>query len=44
MHYEGNDYEGPKVVLRGWMIGWTSPDRFHGWKQIEEWRRATCGR
>ena len=36
MHYEGNDYKGPKVVLRGWMVGWTSPDRFHGWKQIEE--------
>ena len=37
MHYEGGeDYRGPKVVLRGWMVGWTSPDRFHGWKQIEE--------
>ena len=36
MHYEGLDYTGPKVVLRGWLVGWTSPDRFHGWKQIEE--------
>ena len=35
-YYEGQDYKGPKVVLRGWMIGWTSPDRFRGWKQIEE--------
>ena len=36
MQYEGRDYKGPKVVLRGWMVGWTSPDRFHGWKKIEE--------
>ena len=35
MQYEGLDYKGPKVVLRGWMVGWTSPDRLH-WKQIEE--------
>jgi hypothetical protein len=36
MQYEGTDYQGPRVVLRGWMEGWTSPDRFHGWKQLEE--------
>ena len=36
MQYEGLDYKGPKVVLRGWMVGWTSPDRFHGWTKIEE--------
>ena len=35
MQYEGLDYKGPKVVLRGWMVGWTSADRLH-WKQIEE--------
>ena len=35
MQYEGLEYHGPKVVLRGWMVGWTSADRLH-WKQIEE--------
>ncbi len=35
MQYEGLAYEGPKVVLRGWMVGWTSPDRLH-WKRIDE--------
>ena len=35
MQYQGLDYKGPKVVLRGWMVGWTSADRLH-WKQIEE--------
>jgi len=35
MQYEGLDYKGPKVLLRGWMVGWTSADRLH-WKRIEE--------
>ena len=35
MQYEGLDYKSPKVVLRGWPVGWTSPDRLH-WKRIEE--------
>ena len=35
MQYEGLKYSGPKVVVRGWMVGWTSPDRRH-WTQIEE--------
>ena len=35
MQYEGLKYSGPRVVLRGWMVGWTSPDRRH-WTQIEE--------
>lgn len=36
MHYGGHDYDGPRVVLRGWLEGWTSPDRFRGWKKIKE--------
>ena len=35
MQYEGLDYKGPKVLLRGWMVGWTSPDGLH-WKRIQE--------
>ena len=27
---------GPEGGAAGWMVGWTSPDRFHGWKRIEE--------
>ena len=33
--YEGASYKGPKIVLRGWMVGWTSPDRLH-WTKIED--------
>ena len=36
MQYEGPNYKGPKVVLRGWLVGWTSPNRLHGWKRIEK--------
>ena len=31
---EGTDYEGPPIALRGWVIGWASPDRIH-WKRVE---------
>ena len=33
--YEASAYKGPRIDLRGWVIGWTSPDRIH-WKRIEE--------
>jgi hypothetical protein len=33
--YEGAAYSGRKVVLKGQMVGWTSPDLF-SWTRIEE--------
>ena len=30
--YSGPDYEGPRLILKGRVIGWTSPDRIH-WKK-----------
>ena len=32
--YGGPDYTGPRMELRGWGIGWASPDRVH-WKRLE---------
>ena len=33
--YEGEAYTGRKVVLKGALVGFTSPDRFN-WTKIEE--------
>ena len=30
----GADYDGPPIALRGWVIGWSSPDRIH-WKRVD---------
>ena len=30
----GTDYDGPPIALRGWVIGWASPDRVH-WKRVD---------
>jgi hypothetical protein len=35
MEYEGPAYQGPKMVARHWISGWTSPDGIH-WKKIEK--------
>ena len=32
---EGVAYKGPKAVIWGWMLGWTSPDRFR-WTPLEQ--------
>jgi hypothetical protein len=32
--YLGPDYEGPQLLLKGRVIGWTSPDRIH-WKRSD---------
>ena len=32
---EGPAYTGPKAVIWGWMLGWTSPDRFR-WTPLEQ--------
>ena len=33
--YLGPDFTGPRLVLKGRVIGWTSPDRIH-WKRCDE--------
>ena len=33
--YQGPAYKGPRVELRGRLVGWTSPDRLN-WKRIEK--------
>ena len=32
--YQGPDYKGPRLILKGRVIGWTSPDRIH-WKRCD---------
>jgi hypothetical protein len=31
---QGTDYDGPPIALRGWVIGWASPDRIH-WNRVD---------
>ena len=33
--YLGPDYKGPRLILKGRVIGWTSPDRIH-WKRSDK--------
>ena len=35
MEHAGDSYSGPRMVMRAYMRGFTSPDRMH-WKQIEQ--------